>query len=206
VTELLQIKLKRLREERGISQAQLANDLGVRQSTVGMWESGKNRPQQSTLVMIANYFNVSVDYLINEDDIQNNSATKGVKIPVLGRVAAGVPITAVEEILGEEEITAHLAKTGDFFALQLKGSSMEPRMRDGDIVIVRQQEDVETGDIAIVMVNGDDATCKRVDKHKNGVSLISFNPSYPPKFYTDREVESLPVKIIGRVIELRAKF
>lgn len=203
---MLQIKLKRLREERGISQAQLANDLGVRQSTVGMWESGKNRPQQSTLVMIANYFNVSVDYLINEDDIQNNSATKGVKIPVLGRVAAGVPITAVEEILGEEEITAHLAKTGDFFALQLKGSSMEPRMRDGDIVIVRQQEDVETGDIAIVMVNGDDATCKRVDKHKNGVSLISFNPSYPPKFYTDREVESLPVKIIGRVIELRAKF
>ena len=83
---------------------------------------------------------------------------------------------------------------------------MEPRISEGDVVIVRQQNDVESGDVAIVLVNGDDATCKRVVKHEHGLTLISFNPMHPPKFYTEQEVEQLPVQIIGRVMELRAKF
>ena len=79
-------------------------------------------------------------------------------------------------------------------------------MKEGDVVIVRRQDDVESGEIAIVLVNGDDATCKRVVKHENGLSLISLNPVFPPRFYTDDEVRKLPVQIIGRVVELRAKF
>ena len=83
---------------------------------------------------------------------------------------------------------------------------MEPKISDGDIVIVRQQEDAESGDLVIALVNGEDATCKRLRKHDNGISLISTNPKYEPMFFTDKEVQEKPVKIIGKVVELRAKF
>lgn len=200
-------RIKLLREARNIDQKVLAIDLGVSQPTISDWENGKKQPSSKSAAKIADYFNVSIDYLLGrDDDPRSRIEKKGVKIPVLGRVAAGIPITAVEEVLDYEEIEESLAKTGDFYGLQIRGTSMEPKFSEGDVVIVRQQNDVESGEIAIVLVNGDDATCKRVVKHENGLSLISLNPSFPPKFFTDQEVEQLPVRIIGRVMELRAKF
>ena len=130
----------------------------------------------------------------------------GVVINVLGRVAAGIPIEAVEDVIDTEEITESLARTGTFFGLQIHGDSMEPKMSEGDIVIVRQQNDAESGEIVIVTVNGTDATCKRLRKYRDGIELISTNPSYEPIFFTKEEVESKPVRIIGKVVELRAKF
>ena len=99
-----------------------------------------------------------------------------------------------------------MAKTGDFFALRIAGTSMEPKFSEGDVVIVRKQDSVESGEIAVVLVNGDDATCKKVLIHDNGLSLVSLNSSYAPMFFTDKEVLTLPVQILGRVVELRAKF
>lgn len=131
---------------------------------------------------------------------------KGVTINVLGRVAAGIPIEAIENIIDTEEITEELAKTGDFFGLQIHGDSMEPKISEGDIVIVRKQEDAENGQVIIATVNGTDATCKRLRKYRDGIELISNNPSYEPMFFSNEEIESKPVKIIGRVVELRAKF
>lgn len=201
------IRLKELRTHSNLSQQKMADVLGISRSAVAMWETGGSEPDNKTLEKIADYFNVSIDYLLGRDDTPRpRTEKKGVKIPVLGRVAAGIPITAVEEVLDYEEIEESLAKTGDFYGLQIRGTSMEPKFSEGDVVIVRQQNDVESGEIAIVLVNGDDATCKRVVKHENGLSLISLNPSFPPKFFTDQEVEQLPVRIIGRVMELRAKF
>ena len=201
------IRLQELRNQSGKSQSRVALDFGVARSTVSMWETGGSEPDNVTLQKLADYFDVSVDYLLGRDVLAGEERNKrGVSIPVLGRVAAGIPITAVEEVLDYEEIEESLAQTGEFFGLQIKGDSMEPRMREGDVVIVRKQEDVESGDIAIVLVNGDDATCKRFVKHENGVSLISTNPMYPPKFYTTQEVKNMPVRVIGRVMELRAKF
>lgn len=98
------------------------------------------------------------------------------------------------------------ASDGEYFGLQIKGHSMEPKISDGDIVIVRRQPDVDSGDIAVVLVNGDDATVKRVKKSPQGVTLIPSNPAYEPMYYTNAEIESLPVKILGRVVELRAKL
>jgi len=121
-------------------------------------------------------------------------------------VAAGIPIEAVTDIVDYEEIDAAMAATGDFFALRIKGASMEPRMRDGDVVIVRKQESVETGDTVVAMVNGDSATVKKIKIGPDGISLIPTNPAYDPMFYTPAEVERLPVRIIGRVVELRAKY
>ena len=131
---------------------------------------------------------------------------KGVVIKVLGRVAAGIPIEAVEDIIDTEEITEEMAATGTFFGLKIHGDSMEPRMCEGDVVIVRKQDDAESGDIVIAMVNGDDATCKRLRKYRDGVELVSNNPAYPPMFYSNEEIENKPVKIIGKVVELRGKF
>lgn len=131
---------------------------------------------------------------------------KGVVINVLGRVAAGIPIEAVTDIIDTEEIPEEMAKTGEFFGLQIHGDSMEPRMCEGDVVIVRQQDDAESGDIVIAMINGDDATCKRLRKYRDGIELISNNPSYDPMFFSNEDIEKKPVKIIGKVVELRGKF
>ena len=94
----------------------------------------------------------------------------------------------------------------EYFALQVKGSSMEPRMRNGDVVIVRKQSDVSHDDTAIVLVNGNEATIKRVLKSEAGIMLAPNNPAYEPKFYSNKEIEELPVVILGKVVELRAKF
>ena len=83
---------------------------------------------------------------------------------------------------------------------------MEPKMSSGDVVIVRKQPDAESGDIAIVCINGDEATCKKIKKTPEGIMLISLNPAYEPMFYSKKQVEELPLTILGRVVELRAKF
>ena len=131
---------------------------------------------------------------------------KGVTINVLGRVAAGIPIEAIEEIIDTEEITEELARTGNFFGLQIHGNSMEPRIYEGDVVIVRQQDDADSGDVVIAMINGDDATCKRLRKYRDGIELIPNNPSYEPMFFSNEEIMTKPVKIIGKVVELRGKL
>lgn len=141
-----------------------------------------------------------------DTETRNQEKQKGVTINVLGRVAAGIPIEAIEEIIDTEEITEDMAKTGNFFGLQIHGNSMEPRIYEGDIVIVRQQDDAENGDVVIAMVNGDDATCKRLRKYRDGIELIAINPSYEPMFFSNEDIEKKPVKIIGKVVELRGKL
>jgi repressor LexA len=99
-----------------------------------------------------------------------------------------------------------MAARGTYIALTIHGQSMEPRMNEGDVVIVRLQEDVESGETAIVMVNGGDSTCKKIKKTPEGVMLISTNPAYEPMFYTNAQIAELPVRILGKVVELRAKY
>ena len=131
---------------------------------------------------------------------------QGLKIPVLGTVAAGIPISAVEDILDYEEVPQSWENQGEFFALKIKGDSMEPRMESGDVVIVKQQPDANSGDTVIVLVNGDDATCKKLQKTDNGIMLVSTNPKYPPMFYSTEDIQTKPVVILGKVVELRQKY
>ncbi len=198
-------RIRELRKKRNMTQRQLADILFVDCSSVTKWETGKSNPDFKKQQELAKLFNVSVDYLLgNSDDSAASSNAK--KIPVLGNVAAGIPISAVENILDYEEISEDMSRTGEFFALRIHGNSMEPKISDGDVVIVRQQSDVDNGQIAIVLVNGDDATCKKIVKHDNGISLLSLNPSHSPMFFTNDETETKPVRIIGRVVELRSKL
>ena len=144
-------------------------------STFSDWVHARTYPRIDKIELMANYFGIEKSDLVEE---RTKSQRAGVAINVLGRVAAGIPINAITEIIDTEEISEDLAKTGDFFALKIKGDSMEPRIVDGDVVIVKQQEDAENGDTVIALVNGDDAVCKRLRKYRDGLELISNNPAY----------------------------
>ena len=187
-----------------MTQAEVARELFISQAAYSKYEVGTSSPNPETLARLADVLGVSVDYLVG-----NGAGPKRlgyIRIPVLSRVAAGIPIDAIEDIIDWEDISAAAAGDGEYFGLQIKGHSMEPKISDGDIVIVRRQPDVDSGDIAVVLVNGDDATVKRVKKTPQGVTLIPSNPAYDPMYYTNAEIKSLPVKILGRVVELRAKL
>ena len=202
------LNLRELRKKRGISLKELGEIIGVAESTVSLYENEKRQPDFSTLNKLADYFNVSVDYLLGREpqDTAISTRKKGIKIPVLGRVQAGIPVEAIEEILGYEEITEEMASQGEFFALKIRGDSMLPRMVEGDVIIVRKQSNVDSGDIAVVLVNGNDATVKKIRKTESGIELVPLNPSFDIKYYSNSEIESLPITIIGKAVELRGKF
>lgn len=204
-------KLKELRAQNKTSQQKLADYLNVSRSTVAMWEAGSSEPDLKILSEIADYFGVTVDYLMGREESAASTppdpSVPGAKwIPVLGTIPAGIPVETVQDIIDYEEISPQMAAQGEHFALQVSGHSMEPKISDGDVVIVRKQEDAESGDICVVMVNGDDATVKRIKKRPEGLMLIPSNPDYEPMFYTNEQIDFLPVRILGRVVELRAKF
>ena len=178
-------RIRELRTMRQMSQQELADMLDVNKVTVSQYERGVRKPDINILTALCDIFNVSADYLLGKESVTMRLVDKsglqkldrgGKRIPVLGRVAAGIPIDAIEDVLDWEDISEDMSKTGEFFGLRIKGDSMQPRMVEGDVVIVRRQPDAESGDIVIVQVNGDTATCKRLSKHESGISLISFNP------------------------------
>ena len=194
--------IKSLRTSRGMTQKQLASLCGVHQTAVSQWEKGRTDPDKNSIVTLSEIFNVSADTIMG---LESHAEKKNL-IPVLGYVRAGIPIEAVQEILDYEEISESAAASGEHFALRITGDSMEPKFSDGDVVIVRKQTQVDNGQIAVVLVNGNDATVKKFYRTENGIKLVSTNPTYDPFFFTPDEVNSLPVQVIGRVVELRAKF
>lgn len=202
--EILASNLQKLMDRESITQKDIAVIAGVSQQSVPNWLAGKLMPRMGAIEKIAEYFDVAKSDLLEMKDGYESKATR---IPVLGTVKAGIPITAVQEILDYEEISSEMARCGEYFALRIKGDSMEPRMHEGDVVIVKKQSTVDSGQIAIVLVNGDEATVKKVRFRDNGIELIAFNSyAYEPHFYSAEEIQRLPVEIIGRVVELRAKF
>lgn len=191
----------------------LASALGLNRQVVTDWKAERSKSYMKYLPQIADYFGVTVDYLLGKTDNKESKSTRrpGVRIPVYGNVAAGVPILAIENYDSDdpddwEEITEKMASTGEYFALRIHGDSMEPKISNGDIVIVRMQQTIESGETAIVRINGDEATCKKVKRTPEGIMLISTNPAYEPMFFSPKQVQELPVEIIGKVVELRAKF
>lgn len=189
------------------SRSDICKDLGFAYTTFTSWETGVNYPRIDKIEMMADYFHIEKSDLIEDKTDKPSSPAKGIRIPVLGRVAAGIPIEAITNIEDWEEIPQSMAKTGEYFALKIAGKSMEPRMMDGDVVIVRRQPDVDSGDIAVVLVNGNDATVKQISKSDAGLTLIGWNPSvYTPRTYNKKECKELPVTILGKVVEIRGKL
>ena len=197
-------RIKSISKEKGISLSFLCSKMGVARVYFNDIEKQNRAIPHDKLEIIADVLNVSVDYILGNTDTPVRR--QGVKIPVLGNVAAGIPIEAITEIEDYEEITEDMAAKGEYVALTIHGDSMEPRMLEGDVVIVRLQDTIESGETAIVIVNGGEATCKRIKKSPEGITLVAFNPDYEPVFYSNQQIEQLPVRIFGKVVELRGKF
>ena len=149
------------------------------------------------------------EFVINQDlpDIhKNNTNSNSAIVFIYGTIPAGIPMECIEDIIDTEEISEDMLK-GDkqYFGLKIKGDSMEPEYLDGDIIIFQKQDDCENGDDCVVMVNGNDGTFKRVFKNENGIVLQPLNNKYQPMIYSNEQIESLPVKILGVFEELRRK-
>lgn len=201
---------KRLRhylKVNGITQLELAKKLGVGTTSVYNWCNGVKTPRMDKVDAMCDLFGCRrADLVEDNSSPEDETFKKGIRIPVLGSVPAGVPIEAIEDIIDYEEIDSVTASKGEYFGLKVKVSSMEPRIYEGDILIVKRQDDCESGDIAIVMVNGNDATVKRLIKYADGIRLLPNNPAFEPMYFTNEEIINKPVKIIGKVIENRQKY
>lgn len=188
-------ELNRVREAKKVSYNKLEQLTGIGKSTLQRYFSGSTKKiPHEALKKITDVLGV---HLISED--------KPYMLPVLGLVKGGIPNIAEQNIADYEPVSKIMADTGDYFALKISGNSMSPRINDGDTVIVKRQNQVRNGEVAVVMVGSDAATCKKVYYHKGGISLISNNVEYPPMFYTDAQAEKLPVMVLGKVVELRAR-
>lgn len=184
----------------------VTRELGYSNATASHWKNGM-APRTKAVQALADYFSVTTAQMLGFDSIAPETPVAAVRIPVLADVAAGIPIDAIcDNDIDDWEELPDGTDQGEYFALRIKGDSMAPRMQTGDVVIVHIQPSVEDGEIAIVGVNGDCATCKRVRISEQGLFLCSLNPAYEPMFYSNAEIEACPVRIYGKVVELRAKF
>lgn len=213
--------IKSYRSKYGLSMDSFSEKSGISKAYISLLEKNRHpktgkeiAPSIQCIKQAAHGMGMTFDDLFSlldgkvniTDEPMFETSTNAVVIPVLGRVAAGIPMTASEYIVDTEEIPAAMAADGEYFGLMIKGDSMEPKISNGDVVIVRKQADADDGDIVIALVNGDDAVCKRLKKYNDGISLISNNPAYEPMYFNNTEISEKPVQIIGKVKELRAKF
>lgn len=180
----------------------ICNDLGFKYTTFTDWYNGNIYPRIDKIEMIANYFRIEKSDLI-ENKI--NKETSICKIPILGTVKAGYDWLAEENIIDYITLKDTIPNINEYFALKVTGDSMLPLLSDGDLVIVHDQDDVESGQTAVVLINGEEATVKKVVKTTEGIELHSMNPYYPVKKFTFEDMKNIPVKIIGRVKEAKIK-
>lgn len=199
--------IKKYRLQRRMTLEQLSKEIGISFQALSKYENDivTNIPLER-LELLCKVLKVKPQQLISWADDTNKSSVGSVKIPVLGYVAAGLPIEAVEDIIDYEEIPEEMARSGEFFGLEIQGNSMYPRIFEGDVVIVKKQSTADSGDIVIALINGEDGICKQLYKYKDHIELRSFNPMYKPLVYYNKDIETLPVSIVGKVVELRGKF
>ena len=182
------MEILKYRKRKKLSQKYLADKLGYSQSLVSKWEKNLREPDLDTLQRIADLLDVTINDLIGNKDINKNR----------------IPIEMIEDIIDYEELSPSMFNNGkEYFALKIKGNSMSPKYFDKDIIIVKKQDDCESGQDCVVAVNGDDATFKKVIKKENCIILQPINPEYEQITYTNKEIEELPVRILGVAVEIR---
>lgn len=201
--------IRALRNKNKLTMKELSKILGVAESTISLYENEKRQPDNDTLCRLADYFNVSIDYLLGRDEtslykqFENEDITY---FEVIGSVKAGYNSEAIEEHTGEfTPIPTSFLKgrsKDDFFVLRVSGDSMYPRLLDGDLVLVQRASIVDSGSVAVVLYNGNESTVKRINyvPGEDWVELIPFNPEYKTK-----RIEGIDLElciILGKVVKL----
>ncbi len=197
-------RIKKLREEFGYTQQDLANKLNGSKSVIGLYENEMRKPSLEILVKLSEIFDCSIDYILCKTDIKN-AVINVARIPILGTVKAGYDWLAEENVVDYITLKENIPNIKEYYALKITGDSMLPLLSKGDLVIVHDQDDVESGQTAVILINGEEATVKKVVKTNEGIELHSMNPYYPVKKFTYEDMKSIPVKIIGRVKEAKIK-
>lgn len=189
-------RIKLLRDSISMSQVDMADRIGVSKQTLYKYENDivTNIPSDK-IEEIAKLVGVEPSFIMGWEE-----SSEAKRIPVYGKVVAGIPLEAITDIIDYEEIPE--SWKGEYLALKVSGDSMTPRITDGDVIIARRQDDAESGDVVVAMVNGNDATVKKLIKNESGITLQPYNPMYEPMFFPNRS----DVKILGKVVELRGKF
>ena len=199
--------LRKAMEKAEINATELSEKTGISKSTISRYLSGGYIAKQKNLLKLSLALHVEPKFLFSDAVEELDANLKVYSIPIVGKVVAGTPIDAIENITDYIRGTNPAAADGSYYALHVTGASMEPEMREGDLVIVHKQDYFDSGDICIVLVNGDEATVKKVIKSDQGITLIGFNATvYPPHFYNVRQVEERPVRVIGKVKEVRRSY
>lgn len=209
-------RIKERREFLGLTQQQLAELMGYKsKATINKIEMGKVNVSNPKILKFADILNTTVAFLMEqqtaeefEDDIERNKRPEFRWIPIIANVAAGDPKLMYQDINEDDwvQVDYNLTEEEPFFALRIAGDSMEPEIKKGSLAIVRSQNDADNGDVVIVKINGDEATCKRIQKTGDGIMLLPSNSAYTPYYFSAKDMKAKPVSIIGKVMEVRTQY
>ena len=213
IVETFQNRLKVAMQLRNIKQVDLVEKTGLDKTLINKYLSGISNARQQKLTLLADALNVNEVWLMGYDvpiqrDLTEGTtlATRSAVVFVYGIIPAGIPMECIEDVIDTEEISTDMLKGGkQYFGLKIKGNSMAPEYLDGDTIILEKVDDCESGQDCVVMVNGNDGTFKRVFKNETGIILQPLNPEFQPLIYTNDQIKTLPVRVIGKVVELRRK-
>jgi repressor LexA len=195
-------RIRELRLEKGLSQEELGRIVGVKRAAVNKWETGQVKNlRRDTIETLSRFFDVSPSYLMGMTDIRRPDSVRVRRVPILGSVAAGNPILALEEHHDYIEVDGNIRVD---FCLRVRGDSMiDARICDGDLVFIRSQPVVDNGDIAVVLID-DEATLKRFYRTDGGVILKPENSKYQPMYYTDEDFKN--IQILGKAVLFQSKL
>lgn len=200
-------RIRYLRLQNSMKQEELANILNVSQASLSGYENEKYEPDKKTLIKLAEFFGVTVDYLLGIDPPVGFLKSPCTNIPVYKNLRADIPnqFPFPKEIYYCQPFGPHPENKEDYFGLQVTDDSMEPRICDGDVIIARRQTDANTGDIVVIQVSTDYASVTEFIKYESGIALVPCNPKYPIRSFTKNEIQSLPVVVMGKAVELRRR-
>ncbi|MBR3002904.1 MAG: helix-turn-helix domain-containing protein [Clostridia bacterium] len=211
--EKFNIRLEKAMQLRNIKASELSEKANIPKSAISQYLSGLYEAKQKSIFKLANVLNVSEGWLMGLDvpmerDLKTDEIGNPIaSIPILGTVKAGYNYLAQENWIGSVDIDKSIVGNGqDYFALKVHGDSMSPVLMENDIVVVKKQDDFENGEIVVALINGEEATIKKAYKGTTGIELKAINPYYPPRVFTEDEIKTLPVTIIGTVKQLKRVF
>ncbi len=205
-------KVRGLAKQKGLSLSFVLGKINEQPSYLFNLAKGKRKVTEHKIKILADALGTTYAYLTDETDDPSSpfERVQPVKIKVFGDVAAGTPIEQIDnfdpdEASSFEEINERTARQGEYFALRIKGESMLPDMKTGDVVICKIQETADDGDIVVVGI-ADEATCKKIKKTPKGILLMPLNSAYEPMFYSNDQINEYNIRILGKVIEVRRKM
>lgn len=185
----------------------LSRDLDLPYTTITSWCKGEFYPRIDKIEILANYFDIKKSDLVENKEKSDILGNAVISIPVLGTVKAGYDYLAQENWIGTVDVETSLVGNGeDYFALKIHGDSMSPVLVEDDIVIIKKQNDFESGDIVVAIINGNEATIKKGKKSDSSILLQPLNSAYEPLIFTYEEMKSIPVTIVGIVKQLKREF